>query len=275
MSTRLGAEDLLRMTAYAFGLDPTAPNKAMMLQRLMEFLSQQHQHGKRALLIIDESQDLPTSALEELRLLTNLQHAGKPLLQIALIGQESLRDLVRSREMEQLHQRLVAAWHLEPLDPLETVGYIQHRLMKAGWRGDPEFKPGVMQAIHTFSGGVPRMINLVCSRLLLHGFIEELHVITIADAEFVVSELRQEELTPENFLPVDELRSKPEEAPEYDAGEHSLSRLHRALRRASPKRRPPSTGLGSILGCRPMRLRTIVRSKHLRLRPISHCRHPR
>jgi type II secretory pathway predicted ATPase ExeA/outer membrane protein OmpA-like peptidoglycan-associated protein len=225
MSTRLGAEDLLRMTAYAFGLDPKAPNKAMVLQGLMDFLSQQYQHGQRALLIIDESQDLAASALEELRLLTNLQHAGQPLLQIVLIGQESLRDLVRSREMEQLHQRLLAAWHLEPLGPVETVGYIQHRLTKAGWQGDPEFQPGVMQAIHGFSGGVPRMINLVCSRLLLHGFIEELHVIAVADAEFVLGELRQEELAPRNFSPVSDAHEHGAEVCALDADENGSAAL--------------------------------------------------
>ena len=199
MSTRLGAEDLLRMTAYAFGLDTRAQNKAMVLQGLLDFLSQQYQYGKRSLLIIDESQDLSAAALEELRLLTNLQHAGQPLLQIVLIGQESLRDLVRSRELEQLHQRLLAAWHLEALSPQELIGYIQHSLIKAGWRGDPEIQPGVMEAIYRFSGGVPRMINLVSSRLLLHGFIEESHLVTVADVEFVLGELRQEELTPQQF----------------------------------------------------------------------------
>ncbi|AFL76074.1 AAA family ATPase [Thiocystis violascens] len=218
-STRLGAEDLLRMTAYAFGLGSKASNKAMVLQSLMEFLRQQYQHGKRALLIIDESQDLSASALEELRLLTNLQHSGQPLLQIVLIGQESLRDLVRSREMEQLHQRLLAAWHLEPLGPLETVGYIQHRLAKADWRGDPAFKPGVMQTIHGFSGGLPRMINLFCSRLMLHGFIEELHVISLADAEFVLGELRQEELAPRTFSSVGDLPEKFEGMSTLDAVE--------------------------------------------------------
>jgi general secretion pathway protein A len=196
MSTRLGAEDLLRMTAHAFDIDAKAPNKALVLQELLSFLTRQYQCGKRALLVIDEAQDLSAEALEELRLLTNLQQAGQPLLQVVLIGQESLRDLVRSKELEQLQQRLLAAWHLEPLNPQELIGYIQHRLLKAGWRGDPEFKPGVMPSIHQFSGGVPRMINLVCSRLLLHGFLEELHAITPADIQFVLAELQQEELLP-------------------------------------------------------------------------------
>lgn len=194
MNTRLDAENLLRMIAHAFGIETQALNKAMALQELLSFLVQQYQNGKRSLLIIDESQDLSIDALEELRLLTNIQQAGQPLLQIMLIGQESLRDLVRNKELEQLQQRLLAAWHLEPLNPQEVLGYIQHRLSKAGWRGDPEFMPGVVPAIHQFSGGVPRLINLICSRLLLHGCIEELHTITPAAIQCVLKELQQEEL---------------------------------------------------------------------------------
>ena len=201
VTTRLDAEDLLRMTAYAFGLDPSALHKAKVLQNLMDFLHQQRRRDRRALLIVDEAQDLSVSALEELRLLSNVQVSGQSILQILLIGQESLRDLVRSPEMEQVHQRLVAAWHLEPLGPLETVDYVRHRLVKAGWRGVPEFEPGVLRVVHGFSGGVPRRINLVCSRLLLHGFIEERKLISVGDAESVVAELQQEDLSPLGFAP--------------------------------------------------------------------------
>jgi len=194
VSTQLGAEDLLRMTAYAFGLDSHAEHKSTVLQDLMEFLSKEHRTGHRSLLIIDEAQDLVASALEELRLLTNLQRSGQPLLQIVLVGQEALRTLVRGRALEQLHQRLVAAWHLDPLDREETVSYVRHRLERAGWTGDPVFEPGVLPIVFDFSGGVPRRINLICSRLLLHGFITERHTLTATDAELVVRDLEQEEL---------------------------------------------------------------------------------
>lgn len=196
LSTRLEAEDLLRMTAYALGLESRMQPKAMLLQQLMESMHTYHRQGVRTLLIIDEAQDLGAAALEELRLLTNLHHAGHPLLQIILVGQEPLRELVRQPEMEQLHQRLIAAWHLQPLDPEETIGYVRHRLETAGWRGDPVFEPGVMQVVHAFSQGVPRRINLVCSRLLLHGCISELHRLTKADALNLVRELGEEELAP-------------------------------------------------------------------------------
>jgi general secretion pathway protein A len=195
VSTQLEADDLLRMAAYEFGLESQAPRKSQVLQRLMEFFAQLHQQGLRTLLIIDEAQDLAPTALEELRLLTNLQRSGQPLLQIVLLGQESLADLIRRPEMEQVHQRLVAAWQLEPLDLKETIGYVRYRLEQAGWRGDPAFEPGVLKLVHEFSQGIPRRINLICSRLLLHGAISELHTLTADDARGLIEELRHERLS--------------------------------------------------------------------------------
>jgi general secretion pathway protein A len=194
VSTQLEAEDLLLMTAHAFGLDIESPQKALVLQHLIEFFNEQHRKGLRTLLIIDEAQDLASSALEELRLLTNLQHKGEPLLQIALLGQDSLREIVRVPAMEQVHQRLIAAWRLESLTPEETIGYVRHRLECAGWKGDPSFEPGVLPIVHEFSQGVPRRINLICSRLLLHGYIGRRHTLTAEDAETVTGELQHEEL---------------------------------------------------------------------------------
>jgi type II secretory pathway predicted ATPase ExeA len=194
VSTQLEADDLLRMTAYGFGLESQSPRKSQVLQRLMEFFAQMHQQGLRTLLIIDEAQDLAPTALEELRLLTNLQRAGQPLLQIVLLGQESLADLLRRRELEQVHQRLIAAWQLEPLDLKETIGYVRYRLERAGWHGDPAFEPGVLKLVHEFSEGIPRRVNLICSRLLLHGCISELHTLTTDDARALIEELRRERL---------------------------------------------------------------------------------
>ena len=194
VSTQLEAEDLLLMAGHAFGLEFESSQKALVLQRLIDFFNEQHRKGRRALLIVDEAQDLAPSALEELRLLTNLQFEGAPLLQIALLGQDSLREIVRSPGMEQVHQRLIAAWQLEPLTPEETAGYVRHRLERAGWEGDPSFEPGVLEIVYRYSQGVPRRINLICSRLLLHGFIGERHTLTVADAEEVTRDLAAESL---------------------------------------------------------------------------------
>lgn len=199
VSTQLEADDLLRLVACNFGLDIDAPNKAVVLQGLSVRLRRHHEEGTRALLIIDEAQDLSASALEELRLLTNLQLNNQPLLQIFLIGQENLRDLVQRPSMEQVHQRLVAACHLESLNEDDTKAYIKHRLDRVGWKDDPTLDEGVFSVAYQFSQGIPRRINLVCSRFLLHGSVEEKHRIRASDVRTVVQELQNEQLTPIGF----------------------------------------------------------------------------
>lgn len=199
VSTQLEADDLLRLVSCNFGLDVDAPNKAVVLQGLSVRLRRYHEEGTRALLIIDEAQDLSASALEELRLLTNLQLNNQPLLQIFLVGQENLRDLVQKPSMEQVHQRLVAACHLEALSEPDTKAYIKHRLDRVGWKNDPVIDEAVYPVVFQFSKGVPRRINLICSRFLLHGCVEEKHRIRAADVRTVVGELQHEQLTPVGF----------------------------------------------------------------------------
>jgi putative secretion ATPase (PEP-CTERM system associated) len=195
-STQLEAEDLLRLVVLDFGIKGEAANKAMLLHRLGQYLQRLHQEGRRPLLIIDEAQDLSPSALEELRLLTNLQQNNQPLLQIFLVGQEELRDLVLSRQLEQLHQRIVAACHLHPLDEATTREYVRHRLTHVGWRGDPELDEVIFPYIHKYSQGIPRLINLICSRLLLHGMVEERHRLEEEDAQAAIESLATEQLLP-------------------------------------------------------------------------------
>tara|TARA_R110000787_G_scaffold74017_8_gene164705 strand:+ start:6184 stop:8208 length:2025 start_codon:yes stop_codon:yes gene_type:complete len=199
VSTQLEANDLLRTSAYSFGLDGNVTHKATILQDLAKLLIANYRKGKRALLIIDEAQDLAPSALEELRLLTNFQLNNQPLIQIFLIGQESLVELVRRPGLEQVHQRLIAACHLEALKEEDTRAYIKHRLKRVGWRGDPAISDAVFSLVFQFSHGVPRRINLICSRLLLHGSVEERHQLGAEDARIVLQELEQEQLTTEDF----------------------------------------------------------------------------
>ena len=194
VSTQLQADDLLRMVAYNLGIKSVGGDKASVLSRLTEFFLESRQRGRQVLLIVDEAQDLPANALEELRLLTNLQTDSQPLLQIFLVGQEALGDMIRARGMEQLHQRIIAACHLGLLDGDETRDYIRHRLSRAGWWGDPCITDAAFLLIHRFSGGIPRRINLICSRLFLHGSVEEKHELRVEDVRSVVSELRDEGL---------------------------------------------------------------------------------
>lgn len=223
VSTQLEADDLLRLVACNFGLDIDAPNKAVVLQGLSVRLRRYHEEGTRALLIIDEAQDLSASALEELRLLTNLQLNNQPLLQIFLVGQENLRELVQKPSMEQVHQRLVAACHLEALSEQDTKAYIRHRLDRVGWKNDPTIDEGVYPVVFQFSKGVPRRINLICSRFLLHGCVEEKHRIRASDVRTVVGELQHEQLAPIGFkadlpplLDDEEFESDLESATEVD-----------------------------------------------------------
>jgi len=196
VSTQMAADDLLRLVAYAFELNPEGLDKATILNRVARFLEQQHQNGRRALLIVDEAQDVNEKALEELRLLTNIQIMGHQLLQIFLVGQEELRDVISAPSLEQLHQRVIAATHLEPLSVTETSEYIKHRLQRVGWSGTPMISNQAYSIIHQFSRGIPRQINQICSRLLLHGSIEEKDRLDLLDMRIIVEELHEEMLLP-------------------------------------------------------------------------------
>ena len=191
----LEAHDMLRAVAYAFGIDANALDKATLRRRIRQYLLQEKQSGRRALLIIDEAQGLPPASLEELRLLADLQEESQPLLQLFLVGQEQLRDMMSTPQMEQFQQRIIATCHLKPLDLWETRAYIKYRLRQAGWKGDPELSGAALLAIHAWSGGVPRQINKMCNRMLLLGYGKGKHVLDEEDTRTIYAELREERLT--------------------------------------------------------------------------------
>ena len=139
--------------------------------------------NKRALLVVDEAQNLSARAIEELRMLSNFQFADRALLQSFLVGQPELRRLLRAPQMEQLRQRVIASYHLGPMDAEETARYIQHRLHLVGWKNDPSFTPEAMASIYSVTGGVPRRINTLCNRLLLSLFLAEKHAADRSDVD--------------------------------------------------------------------------------------------
>lgn len=192
--TQLQADDLLKLVAYEFGVPPAVVGKGELLQQLESRLRAWHRDARRALLIVDEAQDLSVSAMEELRLLTNIQVEGRPLLQIFLVGQPELRELILRPELEQVHQRIVAASHLRPLESDEVRAYVLHRLEAAGWTGEPALAEGLYPLIHRFSEGIPRRINLICSRLLLHCAVEGRRAVSLSDLRTVIGELQEENL---------------------------------------------------------------------------------
>ncbi len=192
VSTQLDADDMLRSVSAAFGLDYEHLSKAALLNNLQTYLRDCLRQGKRALLIVDEAQNLSPRAVEELRMLSNFQEGEKSLLQSFLLGQPEFRDTLQSADMQQLKQRVIASYHLGPMDRDETMGYILHRLKTVGWHGNPAFSDDAFDAIHAFSGGVPRRINTLCDRLLLFGFLEERNQFDAKAVQEVIQDLRQE-----------------------------------------------------------------------------------
>ncbi|MFW6094052.1 MAG: XrtA/PEP-CTERM system-associated ATPase [Pseudomonadota bacterium] len=192
VTTQLEEDDLLHLVAANFGLRVTASGKAVLLRDLERMFQQQSRQGRRMLLIVDEAQNLPKEAVEELRMLSNFQQNGSPLLQVFLLGQEEFRATLLSPGFEQLRQRVIATYHLSPLDEAETRTYIEHRLGTVGWERNPEITDDAFQAIHAFSDGVPRRINNLCDRILLYSFLEELHRIDSAVVETVTEEIGSE-----------------------------------------------------------------------------------
>ncbi len=189
-NTQFDADSILRMVATAFGLRGSSTDKATVFRDLEAFLLQTYRRNARAILIVDEAQGLPTSALEELRMLSNIYFQNRALLQVFLVGQPQLRRKLASADLEQLRQRIVAIYHLTPLNEAEARQYILYRLQTAGWNHDPQMPDECFQEIYNETRGVPRLINNLCDRLLWHAFIEERHVITAADAAMVIQDMR-------------------------------------------------------------------------------------
>ncbi len=197
VTTQVEPDDMLRMVCASFGLAHEGMNKATLLHNLEVIARTRFAEGKRILLIVDEAQNLPARSLEELRMLANFQIEGRSLFQSFLLGQEELRRTLQAPSMEQLRQRIIAAYHLEPLSAEETRAYIEYRLKRVDWTGDPELEDEVFSVVYEQTAGVPRRINALCDRLLLFGCIEGKHVLTGEDLRLVASEMQDEVGRPE------------------------------------------------------------------------------
>jgi len=190
VSTQVEGDDLLRLVAEQFGIAWEGESKAELLRSMEQYLREQARAGRRTLLIVDEGQNLAISALEELRMLSNFQLGGHSLLQIFLLGQPEFRQtLFHSPALEQLRQRVIATHHLDPMEPEEVEPYILHRLGKVGWTGNPSFSPDAFEEIFDYSEGVPRKLNVLVSRLLLYGAVEQMNRITAQNVRSVVAEI--------------------------------------------------------------------------------------
>jgi len=192
VTSQLESDDMLRLVAAALGLAHQGVPKSSLLRNIEAFLMARAREGRRVLLLVDEVQNLSRGAMEELRMLSNFQVGEKALLQTFLLGQDEFRPMLQSAGMEQLRQRIIASFHLQPLNREEVKEYVLHRLGLCGWQDDPHFHDDVFDKLYDYTSGVPRRINRLCDRLLLHGAIEGLHEIGIQDVSAVIDDEMQE-----------------------------------------------------------------------------------
>src|SRR5437867_1501561 len=190
VNTMLDARELIEAVMLDFGLDPgPGRGKPHLLRDLARYLVEQRTAGRLALLVIDEAQNLSLSALEEVRMLSNLETEKSKLLQIVLIGQPNLRDVLGRPELEQLRQRVTVRYHLQPLDSEETGNYVNHRLRRAAIGAPLEFTRDVTDLIHLHSQGLPRKINVIADAVLLFGFGSDQRTVTVELTHEVLEEL--------------------------------------------------------------------------------------
>jgi len=221
LTPNLRSEDLLSHILSAFRVEAAGDGTTAPLEAFEDFLFDQLNHGRRVLLIVDEAQNLPSETLEELRILSNMDYDGTPLFQVFLVGQPDFRPKLAGPNMEQLRQRIIASYHLEPLSHDETKNYIEHRLAVVGWNDDPAFSENAFSAIFEESGGVPRKINKLCNRILLYCSLEEIHEINQSVVRSVSADMAEENVAVTE--PVrDESAVRKEAAPE-------LNDQHRAV----------------------------------------------
>ena len=180
---------LVRTILHEFGLDDRGNDRVQLVRRLNEFLLDRLRAGQDVVLFVDEAQDMSDDLLEEIRLLSNLETDDRKLVQIVLIGQPELRRRLDRPELRQLRQRITVRYHLGPIERTETEAYILHRLTVAGSTGRPTFSPSAIRAIHRHSRGVPRLINAICDKTLLAGYVEGLDNLCSRQVRRAVREL--------------------------------------------------------------------------------------
>lgn len=190
LNPNLSETQLLQTIAEDFGIRLKSKNKKGLFDGINNFLLKVLEDGENAVLIIDEAQNLSPKALEQIRLISNLETEKQKLIQIVLVGQPELRDVLRNESLTQLRQRIVIRYHLTPLDYKEVEEYIYHRLLLAGAkRGDIFFTPQALRHIYEYSKGVPRLVNIICDKVLLAAYVHESKKIIYQIVEEAIREI--------------------------------------------------------------------------------------
>ena len=173
-NSNLSEVQLMRTIIEDLGIKTTQKSKGALFSELNRFLIEQLMLGNNVVLIIDEAQNLSLKLLEQVRMLSNLESENEKLLQIVLVGQPELRDKLNRPELRQLRQRIAVRYHMGALNREEVGQYISHRLSLAGANGSSSiFDETAVDEIFRYSGGIPRLINMVCNKALLTGFVQE------------------------------------------------------------------------------------------------------
>ncbi len=204
LNTNLTFEEMLYMFLKDFGCEFSGSSKIVMLEALNDFLIQSYARNNNPLLVIDEAQNLSIDALEELRMLSNLETNDQKLMQIVLVGQPELEFVLERHDLRQLRQRIPGIYRMHTLSEKEVDYYIKYRLLVAGLRkGALSFTEHARAMIHAFSKGVPRLINLICERALYHGSIAG-----VIEIDGYIIEKSARELHSPGFTGTDSARSQ-------------------------------------------------------------------
>lgn len=188
----LTAQELMRNINREFGIPCDDLNISELLEELNRFLLRENSAGRTVVLVIDEAQNLDPQVLEQIRLISNLETKTDKLIQIILAGQPELGELLGRTELRQLSQRITVSYHLTPMDVEDSKAYIEHRVEVAGdWRA-ALFTPQAFRQVYRFSGGVPRLINIICDRALLFGYLAESREISGRMVKDAIAEIRRE-----------------------------------------------------------------------------------
>lgn len=191
LNPNFSASELFEIITKDFGLIPASKSRLAAVSILNEFLLEQAALNNNAILIIDEAQNLTSNQLEQIRLLSNLETEKEKLLQIILVGQPELNQKLNLFSLRQLRQRIAVRYHVNPLEKGEIKHYINHRLKIAGSiNGMISFDDHALEEIFNFSQGTPRLVNILCDRALLSGFVKERHDITKDIIEQAIKELK-------------------------------------------------------------------------------------
>jgi len=189
LNSTLPELQLLKAIVEDYGIPVERQNKVSLLKQFNDFLIEELSKNHNVILIIDEAQNLKVSILEEIRMLSNLETDKSKLFQIILVGQPELKNKLNLPALKQLRQRIGVRFHITPLEIEEVDKYIYHRLTVAGSRGDICLSKDAIQTIYNYSGGIPRLINMVCDKALLLAYVLETKDIRASIIERSIKEI--------------------------------------------------------------------------------------